>query len=269
MPSPIRAHGERMYRSGCRCTACLAWRSHANAISRARRAAGKDRHINPSHGTERRYAAGCRCNPCLAAYARQKARNAAHYHRRLQQPAVREACRQNNRAWRAANRDHIRAYGAAWRKANHEKVRAYASAWRAAHPEKVRAYASASRASRQPLTTAWPFTRDAAYLDPFTAAINAAIPRTLPADVREDIAQDLAVDLLTNGGAITPEAISAAVRAYWKRYPVMAGRMLSLDAPTFAADGDSRERRIDRIPHPASVAALEEERATRYAGRRQ
>lgn len=257
MAAPIRQHGERMYRDGCRCDVCKAWRARANAYDRARRAAGKTRAVqNPSHGTERRYFAGCRCAPCATAYDRKKARNCASLARRGTTPARRAANLNYQRRYRDTHRDELREYGRRWRAANPEKVRAYAAAWRQAHP----------RASSAPLTTAWPFTRNADELDPFTAAINAAIPRTLPADIREEVAQDLAVDLLTTGAPITPDAITAAVRAFWRRYPVMSGRERSLDAPAY--DSESRERAIDLIPHPASLAALDEERAARYAGSR-
>lgn len=249
-------HGEYRYRKlGCRCAVCCEWRDKANARDRKRRAIAGSRVLNPSHGTERRYLTGCRCAPCAAAYDRKKARNRASIARAG--TARRAAALTYARTYRQTHREKMREYGRRWRAANPEKVRAYAAAWREANP----------RPTSAPLSSAWPFTRNADHLDPLTAAINAAIPRALPADIREEVAQDLAVDLLTSGGPITSEAIAAAVRAYWRRYPVMAGREVSLDAAIPGRDNE-RERRSDQIAHPASLAAIAEERAARYAGSR-
>lgn len=196
--------------------------------------------------TGRQYPAGCRCATCRTTH-RECQRRYSRTAKGL------EAKRRRHRAWRTANAEKVRANKARYRRTHREAIRAYAAKWR-----------EANRRTAAPLTTTWPFTRDAEHLDPFTLAINAAIPRSLPPDIREEVAQDIAVDLLTNSGTITPEAVAAAVRQYWKRYPVMAGHEISLDAPAYTNDGNSRERRIDLIADPASLATLDEERAARY-----
>lgn len=199
------------------------------------------RHEQPDrpHGTNQRYNTGCRCSDCRRAHAIRA------------------------QAWRQQSPDKARAARRRWRVSNPGKDRASMRRWRAslAHrPDALQRYQEAAARWRRtyrerhpaaPARTAipmvWPYAHRADQLDPLTTAINAAVPRSIPAHIREDIAQELALDMLTNGGDITPAAVAAAVRQYWKRYPLMAGRELSLDAPRWTSDGTSRERWIDQL----------------------
>ena len=196
----------------------------------------------------RQYYAGCRCNRCR------------RHHRAIQKRyriRNREKARENSRHCRrlAIERD---PEGYAARKA------AANLRYQAGHPERVRAQRAAiNRRARL---------RRNAYRDPavLITDIRRAIPASLPPEMRDDIAQDLAVMVLTTGGNVTRERVTEAIRAYWRRYPLMAGRDLSFDAPAYNNDGDSRERWIDRIADPASIAALDEDRAAaRMEGGRQ
>lgn len=207
-----------------------------------------------THGTFDTYRRhGCRCHVCKAANTRHQAE-----WRKKHPEKIREIKRRSYQR----NAARVRAQSRAYRLKHPTQIRAYMAVWRAANPDRVRQYGQKHRSARAPLTTCWPFTRTAEHLDPLTAAINAAIPRTLPPHIREDIAQELAVDLLTNGGPVTPEAVAAAIKSYWRSYPLMAGRDLSLDAPAYTNGGDSRERWIDRIADPASLAALDDDEAS-------
>jgi hypothetical protein len=248
----MKAHGERHYRAGCRCNECRAWRDHANAICRARRAAGKDKTHNPSHGTERKYVAGCRCEPCTAAGERRNSRQRTHATARYKtiSPGQRRA---NAASWRATHRDHINAYhrrwiaaNKAWRDSHRDAARDYARTWRAANPGKVKAYAAKWRAEhRQPqCSPLWPFLPAATSRDQLIETISAAVPH-VPQAIRADVCQDLAVTWLTTG-TITRADVRAAVTANWRLIPTVTGREISLSNPAYRS-GDGIETLADRL----------------------
>jgi hypothetical protein len=58
--------------------------------------------------------------------------------------------------------------------------------------------------------------------------------RALPEHVREEVCQDVAVYVL-EGAALTTELVKKAISAAYRKYPVISGHELSVDA--FVAHG--------------------------------
>ena len=175
------------------------------------------------HGTQSAVRAGCTCRRCLA----RRKRIAA-----------------TARAWRRANLAKARAIERTSKAKTRDRARDNSR-----HTERMRtdaAYRERRRALRAATRCRTRERRQAERTANVEQAIRAAIPAHLPLIVRDDVAQDLAIVYLTTG-QITAADVKAAITAFWKNQPVQAGRELSLDAPVYSADGDSRERWIDRL----------------------
>lgn len=253
---PVRnpSHGtERKYLAGCRCEPCAQAYERKKARNRrhARTYAKTDQH----RATRRAWIAAHR-DRIRATFRTWTLANidTVRAYGRTWRATHRAECRAYAKQWALANpekaRAQARAHAAQWRRNHPDKVRAYAAKWRQGHPDKVRAYAAKWQKAHPPahrpaLTTTWPFTRSTDDLDPITAAINAIVPKTLPEHIRQEVAQDLAVTWLTVG-AVSPADLEPAIRAVWTRYPLMAGRDISLFAPAHR-HGDGRERLIDQL----------------------
>ena len=163
---------------------------------------------------------------CAAALRAERKANGTHRPRTLTR-AQQDASNARNRAYRQRHAERLRR-ARAERIANDPAYAARMKAIARRTYERLRDNQTAARAIAIEQT------------------IRAALPASLPAIARDDVYQALAVALLLNG-QITPADVKTAISDFWRTNPVMAGRELSLDAPCYSAEGDSRERWIDRL----------------------